>query len=568
MLTSIRNRTKGTFAYVIVAFIAVPFLLVGIGDYLAPTDDRGIYVGDVKISQAMIDSITKNKVQEFKERTKLSSLDIEGEIREYVEADLIQNEILTRFQKENNVQATQTNIATEINTQEIFHSDEKFSMDRYRAILKMNNMTIAQYEQRVFGALANTNVEQLMFAPLGGVNNKLIDAIMGESKDVLVKNIQYDVIRNPITPTKQELATHFQENKASYLTQKTANIDYFEITDDSIRETIIITTDQIDNAYKTYASNIDIATTYTFIQDQHETEEKAVESMGEFSNMGPGDEFFKKESMTAQSGDLGEEMEGILFKMVPMEPKVFKSSFGWHSAMMISINKTDLKSRGDMDQDLRKSLQDEQLSLAKNILIEDINSTIYEDGMENTSLNNNTTLQSINGVTKNDLIWSSKSNEEIWQKANSGNTGLMEEDGKSIFYRFRSIALPRQMTMGEANGAVQKHVIANIISERKIAKVDIELSKNDKSDWTKLEINRDLKQNNKLSRLVFSSASNGDAVSGWIENGGQIYAYTTTGEIKFNNAWDSNTFTAIVKGEKQQWFNQIKGDEYGIERKE
>ena len=65
MLGSIREKTKGTFAYVIVGFITIPFLLVGIGDYLLPTDDRGIYVGDNKISSTQIDAITKQKVQEI-----------------------------------------------------------------------------------------------------------------------------------------------------------------------------------------------------------------------------------------------------------------------------------------------------------------------------------------------------------------------------------------------------------------------------------------------------------------------------------------------------------------------
>ena len=568
MLGSIRRRTKGTFAYIIVAIITVPFLLVGLSDYLTTTDERGIYVGDVKISKTKIDTVVKQKIEDFKKLTKGEGVDFSEQIRAFVESDLIKKELLVKFQIKNGVQANVSDIQSEIQKMPVFQIDDKFSVDRYKDILKINNFTTAQYEDEIMRLLAIANVEELLFAPVSSMNNNLLKAIMDESKEVRLKLIKINDINGDIVPTNEQLVDKFKENKAQYQTQRKISVDYVELTDESILNTIDVSQELIDNAYTDYVNNTKKAITYSIVQDQLDTEALANESLANLISLDNESKDYQLKAMDVQPGDLGEEMEAIIFGMTEGESKVFESSFGWHAVIMSSLNRVVVNTQEQMSPKLRKTLQEEKLLIKKNKMIDEMNAVLYEDGMDALASQFDGEILSIADTTKGFLIWTPESNSKLWKDTEVGGTGILDETNKTVFYSIKSIAQPRQMTFEDAKSLVSIEVLEDITAKKKIELVSEELATENKDDWIKVDISRDLTQQDKLSLLVFGTMDSKPIASGWIKSNGQIFAYTTDGVVKQSDLWDSSVFNGIIDREKQQWFSYKKGKEYGIERKE
>jgi peptidyl-prolyl cis-trans isomerase D len=450
----------------------------------------------------------------------------------------------------------------------VFQIDDKFSVDRYKDILKINNFTTAQYEDEIMRLLAIANVEELLFAPVSSMNNNLLKAIMDESKEVRLKLIKINDINGDIVPTNEQLVDKFKENKAQYQTQRKISVDYVELTDESILNTIDVSQELIDNAYTDYVNNTKKAITYSIVQDQLDTEALANESLANLISLDNESSDYKKKAMDVQPGDLGEEMETIIFGMTEGESKVFESSFGWHAVVMSSLNKVVVNTQEQMSSKLRKTLQEEKLLIKKNKMIDEMNAVLYEDGIDALASQFDVAILSIADTTKGFLIWTPESNSKLWKDTEVGGTGILDEANKTIFYSIKSIALPRQMSFEEARILVNNEVLEDMISKKKIELVSGELATENKDDWIKIDISRDLKQQNKLSLLVFGTMDSGSIDSGWIETNGEIFAYITDGVIKQSDLWDSSVFNGIIDREKQQWFSYKKGKEYGIERKE
>jgi len=232
MLQALRDKSTGWITIVVLGFLAFLLILSGLQGYVvSSTDVSAAKVGDEEIAPAEFST----RFQEARAQFVQSGQDDAGfdtaERRREVLEEMVSDKLLEQAARDSglvfSMQAVREIIAKDTN----FQKDGKFDNATFLSLLAANQMTEAQYVQRLTDAMKK-NVLRNSIGVSALVSDRDIDQflkIRDQTRSFRFVTVDVNDLNVPAAPTDAELKTAFEANKAKYMTTQYADFEYLRV---------------------------------------------------------------------------------------------------------------------------------------------------------------------------------------------------------------------------------------------------------------------------------------------------------------------------------------------------
>jgi len=265
MLQSMRERTQGIIAGVIVALICITFALWGIQNYL-----RGNSAED---GVAKVDG-TKITEQEFKaayERARQAMVAKQGSkfyldqeaqksLKKQVLQDLIRNTVLSSAFEDLGLYVGNQQASAIVTHMPYFQVDGQFSYEKFQNIL--TNMSYSeeaffdQTRKTMISAQLNAAVSDSAFVLPGEVESAL--AFDREKRDISYFILPKNKFLSQIKITGAAIQEYYQKHQEEFMAEESVSINYLELVGSELAKTVA--KPSLSDLNKLYEKNIDVYT--------------------------------------------------------------------------------------------------------------------------------------------------------------------------------------------------------------------------------------------------------------------------------------------------------------------
>lgn len=487
MLTKIREKSQGVFAWAILIIICVPFALWGINNYMDNGQEAAVVsVGDKDFYQRDI-----NKAYEqYSQNLQGLGMDEQGLKAQAVEK-LIKDEVLLQYVHERGLVATDESVRQFIKSLEYFQTDGKFDDKKYKLLLSSQRMSSNEFVARIKNALI---MEQFQ--------HSIIDSSFATDYDVesffKIQNQQRDVAYLTVTlqnvatqPSAEEISAYYQQHQDLYQTPEQVSIEYVELSLPEIAKTVTVTDEKLRAFYEEqkdqYSTPERRKISHILFAVNNQTNEKtaldkAIKAKQElahkdFSTLAAE---VSDDKLTAKTGgDLGLFNVGVMEKAFEEAAKTLKlgevsepvkSAFGYHLIKVTELLPGDTKSFDSVKDEVTKAYQKAQAENA-----------FYEAGQKLTEISyeNPDTLQPVadalkitvkkselftrdkgTGIAAEEKVRSTAFTEEVLQGNNSSPIELGTDRLVVLRLLEHKIAATRDLN------AVKQEVIAALLADK------------------------------------------------------------------------------------------------------
>lgn len=246
MLTKIREKAQGAFAWGILIIICVPFALWGIQNYLGAGKEPPVAsVGDREFYQQDVN----RAYEQYSQNLQGMNID-EQMLKAQALEKLIKDEVLLQYVHAEGLVTTDNKAREFIKSLEYFQVDGKFDEKQYKALLNSQRMTSAEFVSRIKNALM---MEQFQ--------RSIIDSSFATQYDVesffKIQNQQRDVdyviipAQQPAEqPSEEEVAAYYQQHQDLYKVPEQVSVEYVELSLDDIAKTVEVTDEKLKAFYE------------------------------------------------------------------------------------------------------------------------------------------------------------------------------------------------------------------------------------------------------------------------------------------------------------------------------
>ena len=377
MLTTIRERAQGAFAWIILIVICVPFALWGIQNYVDTGKEPAVAsVGDKDFYQRDVNKAYEQYAQNFQGMTVDEQL-----LKQQALDKLIKDEVLLQHANKAGLVATDSSSRDFIKTLPYFQTDGKFDEKRYKSLLTSQRMSSAEFVGKIKSSLI---MEQFQ--------RSIIDSSFATPYDIesffKIQNQQRDVDyvtvaleKTAVQPSEQEISAYYQQHQEAYKLPEQVSVEYVELSLEDIAKKIEVTDDKLKAYYEEqkeqYSTPERRKISHILFAVNAKTNDKAaldnaIKAQQDLKNK----EFsalaaeVSDDKLTAKKGgDLGLFIVGSMEKSFEEAAsalkagevsKPVKSSFGYHLIKVTELVPSEVKSLEVVKDDVTKAYQKAQ----------------------------------------------------------------------------------------------------------------------------------------------------------------------------------------------------------------
>jgi len=246
MLTKIREKAQGAFAWGILIVICVPFALWGINNYLDTGKEAPVAsVGDKDFYQR---DVTK-AYEQYSQN--LRGLDIDEQtLKSQALQKLIKDEVLLQYVHAEGLVTADDTAREFIKSLPYFQVDGKFSDKQYKTLLGSQRISSAEFVSRIKNALI---MEQFQ--------RSVVDSSFATNYDAerffKIQNQQRDadyvtvaVSKSSEQPSAEAISAYYQQHQDLYQTPEQISVEYVELSLEEIAKTVKVTEDKLKAFYE------------------------------------------------------------------------------------------------------------------------------------------------------------------------------------------------------------------------------------------------------------------------------------------------------------------------------
>ncbi|GFO72599.1 peptidyl-prolyl cis-trans isomerase D [Bathymodiolus japonicus methanotrophic gill symbiont] len=246
MLTKIREKTQGTFAWIILILICVPFALWGLQNYTDGGQERAVViVGD---KEFVLRDVSQAYAQ-FKQQ--YADVQIPEEILQQQALEkLIRDELLLQHVTDENLTVTDATIREFIASLQYFQRDGRFDKKQYETMLGQQGMTSAQFVNRIGKALLMEQFQKAI-TQTSFVSDASIDRffkIQNQTRDIEYLTVKLQAVT--AVPTAEEINAYYQQHANDFQTTEQVSVEYVELSLDQLMAEVMPTEEQIQAYYE------------------------------------------------------------------------------------------------------------------------------------------------------------------------------------------------------------------------------------------------------------------------------------------------------------------------------
>ncbi len=399
MLGSIRNKTKGWVAYLIVGLIIIPFALFGISEYFTGTSNIKVAsIDGVDISKA--EFLAKFNPQKRRLQQELNQkYDTEFDImlKQSILNQMIDKHLLEKLSSELSYETTANELNAIIQANDLFKEEGRFSLEKYKQLLRLNGYTTIKYEAIKLQELTQTQIKYNLLDSAFITSSQLarLQKLNDQQRQFSYIAIRTDDYIKKVKVDAQSVKDFYNNNKALFLAPEQVKIEFVELSLNEISKKIKVSDDELFNFYKDeqerFITEEERQAQHILFEDEL-TAQKVIallNSGGDFAEL--AGQYSQDAASKADAGDLGFFTRGV---MVPeFEKKVFtmklgevsdlvKSEFGYHIIKLNNIKTKTVKSFDTVKSELLDLYTQTQAQKVFYNLTEQLANLAYEVSLE------------------------------------------------------------------------------------------------------------------------------------------------------------------------------------------
>ena len=246
MLTKIREKAQGAFAWGILIVICVPFALWGINNYLDTGRETPVAsVGDKDFYQRDV-----NKAYE-QYRQNLQGLNIDEQTLKSQALDkLIKDEVLLQYVRKEGLVTTDDTAREFIKSLPYFQVDGKFNEKQYKTLLGSQRISSAEFVSRIKNALIMEQFQRSVIDSSFATNDdaERFFKIQNQQRDV--QYVTVPVNKSTEQPSEEAISSYYQQHQDLYQTPEQVSVEYIELSLDDIAKSVKVTDDKLKAFYE------------------------------------------------------------------------------------------------------------------------------------------------------------------------------------------------------------------------------------------------------------------------------------------------------------------------------
>ncbi len=246
MLLKIREKSQGVFAWIILIVICVPFALWGIQNYIGGASEDAIVTVDGK---EFFQNDVNKAYQQYSQNFAGMKVD-EATLRQQAMLKLVKDEVLLQHVREEGLVIPDAEARAFIQSLEYFQVDGKFDKSRYKTLLNAQQLSSAQFVQRIKQAQVMEQYQRSILASSFATQEdiELFFKIQNQQRDV-------DYLVVPLTPTTETpsdeaVNNYYQQHQDLYQTTEQVSIEYVSLSLDDLAQKVAVTDEQLHNFYE------------------------------------------------------------------------------------------------------------------------------------------------------------------------------------------------------------------------------------------------------------------------------------------------------------------------------
>ena len=260
MLLSIRDRTSGWIAYVIVGLLVIPFALFGLYNYVGNGGPQVVAtVGDAEITRTQLDQAYQQRQSELRRMLgdqydpAVFSTD---NLRRQVLEQLIDRQALINYTRDKRLRASDADVSQAVRSQSMFQVDGSFSTERYQSLLQQNNLTAEAYESQIRRdlsiSLLQRAVQSTTFTPEQTVDRLI--ALQAQQRRLSWATLETADYRDTIEVTDADLQEWYEANRERFREPEQVQLRYLSLSAEAIAPSIEVSASAVRERYDERAS--------------------------------------------------------------------------------------------------------------------------------------------------------------------------------------------------------------------------------------------------------------------------------------------------------------------------
>ncbi len=402
LLKSIKENSKGVVTYVIVGLISLTFIITALyGIDFSGSSNVVAIVNDDEISQDDFRSefnAKKRRLQQ--ELAEKYTAEFDNALKQSTLESMINRRLLNQLASELGYATTGRELQALIRSNNVFKIDGKFSLEKYKQMLRLNGYSDTQYEtvksteltqgQIKYNLLNSAFVTPYALQNLSKLNNQ-------QRKFSYIK-LSADQYKGKVRVDINSIKEYYDKQTESFFEPQKIKVDFIELSLSDIAKNINVNDDDLFNFYEDEKERF---TTEEERQAQHilvESEQQAEQIITQLNSGADFAKLAETHSLDTGSkdagGDLGFFTLGVM--MSEFEDKVFsmkvgevsspvKTEFGYHVIKLNNIQIGTVKPFDEIRVELSKLYTQRAAQKSLYDLTEQLTNLAYEASLEEAS---------------------------------------------------------------------------------------------------------------------------------------------------------------------------------------
>jgi peptidyl-prolyl cis-trans isomerase D len=479
MLSSIKNKTKGWVAYLIVGLITVPFALFGVNEYFTGASNVVVAsIDDDEISkEEFLAEFNPQKRRLQKNLAEKYNTDFDTVLKQSIVNQMIDRRLLDQLAESMSHATSVSELNAIIQTNDLFHDEGRFSLEKYKNLLRLNGYTPSEYESVRSKELTQNQIKYNLLDSAFMLPSQLekLQNLNDQQREFSYIKLSADDYTSKVNVDEKSVEDYYNNQKESFFAPEQAKIEFVELSLAQVAKTIKVTEDELFNFYEDEQARF---TTEEERQAQHillateETANKVLDLLnqgGDFSKLAA--QYSQDTGSKDTGGDLGLFGRGVMvgafeesaFSMQEGDLSgLVKSEFGYHIIKLNKIQAGTVKSFDSVKSELTQLYTESQAQKDLYNLTEQLANLAYEANLEEVSSQMSLKINTSDFFDREDTKLDAKIVAAAFSDVvlNKGeNSEVLELDNNRFFVVHLKQKLPqRQKTFKEVKDEINTHL--------------------------------------------------------------------------------------------------------------
>jgi len=256
MLQSIRDKSKGWLAYLIVGFISIPFLFWGIQQYIGVGGELvAAKVNDTEISMRDFQRSLQQQQQQMRSMFggKVPAEMLQGSaIQQSVVSNMVREELLRQYSTDKGLRVSDNQLLNEIKGQESFQEEGRFSKQKYERLLAQQRLTKSGFEYQVRTSMQLDQFQGSLgsSAFISASSQKDFLGLKAQKRKIDYLVFDKEKYRSSVSSGADEIKKYYEDNQQNYVTEEQVKISYIILDEAELARQVSVDNEALQTFYE------------------------------------------------------------------------------------------------------------------------------------------------------------------------------------------------------------------------------------------------------------------------------------------------------------------------------